>query len=220
MLPLVGQPLVELAHGRGREVGQQLREVQLRIDGMASAGAGEAGQDGGRAAALFVADEQGVFSIQYDAFHLPFAHVVVDGHGPVFGKDIQFLPLVERVLDRQRHRMSGQKLIGILQEESRRLGEPQETDGPQHPRRILHQNVGYFSKHRRHMDYPGFRARGWPIASGDTEAAVKQFNKRIKGTGQFWTEQGVETIMALRSLWTSQDQRWQHHWQNRPAYVN
>jgi hypothetical protein len=112
------------------------------------------------------------------------------------------------------------KVIGLLKEESRRLGEPQASDGPQHPRRVLHQNVGYFSKHQAHMDYPGFRAKGWPIASGDTEAAVKQFNKRIKGTEQFWSEPGVEAILALRSLWTSQDQRWERHWENRPAYVN
>ena len=42
------------------------------------------------------------------------------------------------------------------------------------------------------MDYPRYRAKGWPVGSGVTEAGVKQFNKRVKGTEQFWTEEGVE----------------------------
>ena len=51
------------------------------------------------------------------------------------------------------------------------------------------------------------------------EAGVKQFNKRVKGTEQFWTEAGVEPILALRGLWVSQDGRWDKHWANRPAYL-
>lgn len=112
------------------------------------------------------------------------------------------------------------EVVEALRAESQKLGPPQTSDGPNHPRRVLHQNVGYFSRHREHMDYPAFRAKGWPIASGDTEAAVKQFNKRVKGTEQFWSERGVEAILALRSLWTSQDQRWDDCWANRSAYVN
>jgi hypothetical protein len=112
------------------------------------------------------------------------------------------------------------KVIEALEEHSRGLGEPQEADGPAHPRRVLHQNVGYFRKHEPHMNYPEYRARGWPIGSGVTEAAVKQFNKRIKGTEQFWNEPGVEAVICLRALWTSQDERWDRYWANRPAYVN
>ena len=69
------------------------------------------------------------------------------------------------------------------------------------------------------MDYPEYRANGWPIGSGETEAGVKQFNKRVKGTEQFWTEAGIEPILALRAAWISQDDRWQRYWANRPAYV-
>jgi hypothetical protein len=65
-----------------------------------------------------------------------------------------------------------------------------------------------------------YRRRGWPIGSGETEAAVKQFNKRIKGTEQFWSTDGVEAILGLRGLWLSQDDRWSRYWENRPAYVN
>jgi hypothetical protein len=31
-----------------------------------------------------------------------------------------------------------------------------------------------------------------------TEAGVKQFNKRVKGTEQFWDEAGIEPILTLR----------------------
>jgi len=110
------------------------------------------------------------------------------------------------------------RVIGALQEEANRAGPPQAPDGPEHPRRVLAQNVGYFTRHQDHMRYPEYRAKGWPIGSGVTEAAVKQFNKRVKGTEQFWHEQSVEPILMLRASWISQDDRWNKYWANRPAY--
>ncbi|MGH8471705.1 MAG: hypothetical protein ACREVJ_04445 [Gammaproteobacteria bacterium] len=109
-------------------------------------------------------------------------------------------------------------VIGTLKTHAERLGSPQPDDGPDHPRRVLATNVGYFEKHRHHMDYPTFRRKGWPIGSGVTESAVKQFNKRVKGTEQFWSIPGVESILSLRALWLSQDERWEKYWNTRPAY--
>jgi hypothetical protein len=111
------------------------------------------------------------------------------------------------------------RLIQRLSDESAKLGEPQAQDPPQHPRRVLHQNVGYFTRHQGHMNYPEYRRRGWPIGSGVTEAGVKQFNKRVKGSEQFWEEAGIEPILTLRAAWISQDERWDRYWLNRPAYV-
>jgi hypothetical protein len=111
-------------------------------------------------------------------------------------------------------------VIAVLQKELQCLGQVQEHDPPQHPRRVLQQNIGYFTRHKQHMNYPEFRRRGWPIASGVTEAGVKQFNKRVKGTEQFWSEAGVESVLSLRAAWLSQDERWENYWRNRPAYVN
>lgn len=113
-----------------------------------------------------------------------------------------------------------QRVIEVLAEHSRKLGEVRAEDPPQHPRRVLQQNVGYFTRHQEHMRYPEYRAKGWPIGSGETEASVKQFNKRVKGTEQFWDEAGIEPILCLRAAWVSQDQRWTRYWANRPAYVN
>jgi len=113
-----------------------------------------------------------------------------------------------------------QRVIAELSAQSQTLGPPTETDPDGHPRRVLANNVAYFTTHRDHMNYPEYRRRGWPVGSGETEAAVKQFNKRIKGTEQFWSTDGVEAILGLRALWLSQDDRWTDYWENRPAYVN
>ena len=104
------------------------------------------------------------------------------------------------------------QVIETIEHHQRRLGEVQDQDGPAHPRRVLRQNVGYFTTHAPHMNYPEYRRHGWPIGSGITESGVKLMNKRVKGTEQFWHEQNVETILALRCLWLSQDQRWQSYW--------
>jgi hypothetical protein len=113
-----------------------------------------------------------------------------------------------------------EQVIEELTAESAKLGQPLESDTAGNPRKVLATNIGYFTKHKGHMNYPEYRKNGWPIASGDTEAAVKQFNKRIKGTEQFWSRDGVEEILSLRSLWLSEDGRWDRYWTNRPAYVN
>jgi hypothetical protein len=110
------------------------------------------------------------------------------------------------------------EVIALLKTHAERLGPPQASDGPDHPRRVLANNVGYFQAHRRHMDYPTYRKNGWPIGSGLVESAVKRFNKRVKGTEQFWSLPGVEAILSLRSVLLSQDRRWQTYWDTRSAY--
>jgi hypothetical protein len=90
-------------------------------------------------------------------------------------------------------------------------------DSPEQEK-ALQREKGYFESHQKQMDYPRYRARGWPIGSGGTESAVKQFNKRVKGTEQFWNPEQLEAILALRSLWLADDQRWNRYWATRSAY--
>ena len=110
------------------------------------------------------------------------------------------------------------RVIATPAEHAARLGQPRQSDGAEHPRRVPANNVAYFQKHRHHMDYPVYRRKGRLIGSGVTESGVKQFNKRVKGTDQFWNEPGVEAILAFRAPWLSRDDRWSHYWTTRPAH--
>jgi hypothetical protein len=103
-------------------------------------------------------------------------------------------------------------VIRWLQARAAALGAVRTSDPQGHPRRVVWENLGYVRRHRGQMDYPRYRARGWPIGSGVVESGVKLFNKRVKGTEQFWTEEGAESILALRALNLSQDDRWDHYW--------
>jgi hypothetical protein len=94
---------------------------------------------------------------------------------------------------------------------------PRKGPGATHPRTILRRNLEYFQKHREHMKYDHYRAKCWPIGSGNTEASVKCFNKRVKVPDQFWSPHSVEAIMALQALWLNQDQSWERYWERRSA---
>ena len=104
------------------------------------------------------------------------------------------------------------QLLEKLRHLSAKAGPPLENDPLTHPRKILASNVGYFEKHKTHIDYPAYRAKGWPIGSGITESGVKLFGKRVKGTEQFWNVRGAETILALRSKWLSEDEESRYYW--------
>ena len=55
--PVVGERVVEVARGPGRQVHEELGEVELRTDIMPATGGREAGEDGSSAAAARVANE-------------------------------------------------------------------------------------------------------------------------------------------------------------------
>lgn len=96
-------------------------------------------------------------------------------------------------------------LMGELKRCGEQAGEPPEPCPENDPRKVLKRNVAYFQRHRERMDYPRYRQRGWPIGSGVAESGVKLFNKRVKGTEQFWSTAGVQSVMALRAGWLSEE---------------
>ena len=109
------------------------------------------------------------------------------------------------------------QVLAWLSTQAKQLGPVKKSDPEGHPRRVLWENLTYFQHHQEHMDYPRYRANGWPIGSGVTESGVKLFNKRVKGTEQLWSIPGVEAIMALRALRLSQDGRWDQYMLHRFA---
>lgn len=74
----------------------------------------------------------------------------------------------------------------------------------------LQGQTDYFEEHQPRMNYPAFRAEGYPIGSGSTESGVKQYKQRFCGAGMRWSRPGVERMILLRSalLEDSFDRRW------------
>lgn len=50
------------------------------------------------------------------------------------------------------------------------------------------------------MDYPDYRARGWPIGSGQIEGMNKHvIGSRMKGSGMRWSRPGASRMAAVRA---------------------
>jgi len=73
-----------------------------------------------------------------------------------------------------------------------------------------HVSANYFVDHQRRMDYPAYRAEGYPVGSGTTESGVKQYKQRLCGAGMRWSRPGVNRMIVLRSAAMGEhfDQRW------------
>jgi len=109
-------------------------------------------------------------------------------------------------------------LVAELQQRAHRLGTPAKGEPEGSPRVILHRNAfSYFPTNHDAVNYPAFRAHGWPIGSGVVEGAVKQFALRLKGSEKFWnvSETGAEEMLALCALSVSEDDRWTRYWVHR-----
>ena len=76
----------------------------------------------------------------------------------------------------------------------------------------LRKLIGYFENNRHRTDYPGYRAKGWDIGSGPTEAGCKIIGERLKGSGMRWVEEGAATVGALRALYVSGGKVWDGFW--------
>jgi hypothetical protein len=62
----------------------------------------------------------------------------------------------------------------------------------------------YLRRHRRWMDYQGYRRRGLPLGSGVTEAACKTvFTQRFKRSGMRWGRESGQVILDLRVVFLS-----------------
>lgn len=68
----------------------------------------------------------------------------------------------------------------------------------------------YVANRHPMIRYPEFRARGWQIGSGPTEAQCKVATQRVKGRGRRWDKANAEAIMALDCLESSH--AWNLYW--------
>jgi hypothetical protein len=72
--------------------------------------------------------------------------------------------------------------------------------------------VNYVSERREMIKYPAFRAKGWQIGSGPTEATCKTLTARLKGSGMRWDSNNAEAVMALEAL--TQSVQWAAYWKS------
>jgi hypothetical protein len=72
--------------------------------------------------------------------------------------------------------------------------------------RLLH----YLSERQEMIKYVEFRAKGWQIGSGPTEATCKTLTARLKGSGMRWDADNAEAIMSLEAL--TQSGQWTAYW--------
>lgn len=55
----------------------------------------------------------------------------------------------------------------------------------------------YFNRHRDHIHYEANAAKGYPIGSGCIESTCKQYQLRVKRSGQFWNKSNLEGMLCL-----------------------
>jgi hypothetical protein len=71
--------------------------------------------------------------------------------------------------------------------------------------------LGYLELRLPQLDYPTFRAAGYPLGSGIVEGANKVVvEHRLKGSGMHWAPQSVDPMLALRTIVCAD--RWQEAW--------
>ena len=84
----------------------------------------------------------------------------------VHGRDSSQAPVMWEYLRGLLYDGNVQQVITEITAESQRMGPPVTSDSPEHPRRVLQQNQGYFEKHKEHMRYDVYRKKGWSRRAG------------------------------------------------------
>jgi hypothetical protein len=72
--------------------------------------------------------------------------------------------------------------------------------------------LGFVGGNVHRMDYPTYRARGWDIGSGPTEAGCKIVGSRLRGAGMKWWKPQSAQVAALRALLLSNEGLWEGFW--------
>jgi hypothetical protein len=71
--------------------------------------------------------------------------------------------------------------------------------------------LAYLTDHEQRLQYPAFRAAGYPLGSGSVESACNTLvGWRMKHRGQRWTDNGADAVLAVRCAVLSD--RWLEAW--------
>jgi Early Protein (E6) len=94
----------------------------------------------------------------------------------------------------------GAEVIQTLQEVLQKI-----VDRPE-DHKTVEVERNYFLTHQARLDYKALSEAGYPIGSGAMESTCRQYQCRLKRTGQFWSTTGDEALIGLETLW--RNQRW------------
>lgn len=108
-----------------------------------------------------------------------------------------------------------EEVIAALAQRQAEVGLPQEGDARTSVPVVVADALRYLRNNAGRMDYPEYRKQGLPITSSLVESAVKQINRRVKGTEKFWSEEGAEAILQLRADQLSDGEPLEEFWQRR-----
>ena len=107
------------------------------------------------------------------------------------------------------------EVIKELEQRQQELGLPQAGEPETGPRQVVADSLRYLRNNQDRMRYDEYRLLGLPIVSSHVESTVKQFNRRVKGTEKFWSEQGAEAVLQLRADYLSETEPMERFWQER-----
>ena len=111
-----------------------------------------------------------------------------------------------------------EKMMGVAKNQGSlvmldRLGECLEELTDDHLRQELQNLREYIAKRIAMTDYPSFLDLGYDIGSGPTESFCGCLTKRLKGSGMRWDKDNAEAVMALASIYYSN--QWDKYWKSR-----
>jgi hypothetical protein len=109
------------------------------------------------------------------------------------------------------------EVIPELERRQEELGLPEADESESSPRWVVADGLRYLKNHQDQMRYDEYRRLGLPITSSHVESTVKQFNRRVKGTEKFWSEEGAEALLQLRADYLSETEPMEKFWQEREA---
>lgn len=107
------------------------------------------------------------------------------------------------------------RVLTALEGRQAELGLPEQDEPQTSPRQVVARALTYLGNQQDKMGYDEYRRQGLPITSSLMESAVKQINRRVKGTEKFWSEAGAEALLQLRADQLSDDQPLDAFWQRR-----
>ncbi len=110
-----------------------------------------------------------------------------------------------------------EKVLDELSARQTELGVPATTEPAGSPRAVVARALTYLTNNKERMRYADYRQQGLPITSSYVESAVKQINRRVKGTEKFWNEVGAEELLQLRADYLSDGDIMEKYWQHREA---